>query len=300
MSDLFNKTFQLRREKFEEFFRKKIFEEIQETFHPELAKACIYSLSAGGKRIRPILLISAYLSRSQEELNFDVFYLASALECIHTYSLIHDDLPSMDNDDYRRGVLTCHKKFSEATAILAGDALNSYSFFLLSKISKKADLNLISDLIVLLHSGGGGPGMISGQIEDLNELKQNQFSLELLEKVHRQKTGALITSSLLMGNRLLEDYKDYEKLFQEYGQKLGILFQITDDIIDFEGSFEEIGKTPQKDEAQGKLTYPRLLGMERTKKIRDELTEELQNLGSKLSKNSFFQDLPEYIAKRKA
>lgn len=301
MNNSFSEILKSRQATFEEFFHKRIFKEIQGSFHPRLAEAAIYSLSAGGKRIRPILVLSAYLSRFSQDLDSDAFYMASALECIHTYSLIHDDLPSMDDDDYRRGVLTCHKKYSESTAILAGDALNSFGFFLVSKLAHKKDNTLLSDILAILHTGAGGPGMVSGQIEDLeNEAKKENVSLEVLERIHARKTGALITASLLIGNRLLEDYKEYEDLFREYGKKIGMLFQITDDIIDSEGSFEEIGKTPGKDAAKGKLTYPNFFGLEKTKRIRDQLTEELMVLGEKIETKAFFKDLPKYIAKRKA
>jgi geranylgeranyl diphosphate synthase type II len=283
---------------FEKFFKEEIFELIQKDFHPKLAEACIYSLDAGGKRIRPILAISA----SQFDItNFsrDSFLIASSLECIHTYSLIHDDLPAMDNDDFRRGIPTCHKKFSESTAILAGDALNSFAYYLLSKMERK---DLINKLIQLLHDGSGGSGMISGQLEDL-ELENNPdfFSEQALNTIHSKKTGALIHSSLLMGNLLHEDSSSTEVIFSEYGTKLGLLFQITDDIIDVEGNFEEIGKTPGKDSKNNKLTYISLYGLDKSKKIRDELTENLISIGTKLVnyKTSFFTKLPLYIATRK-
>lgn len=288
-----------RKESFDVFFTKSVIPEIQNAFHPKLAEACIYSLNAGGKRIRPILVLSAFESRLVNPTP-SAFFLASAIECIHTYSLIHDDLPSMDNDDYRRGVLTCHKKFSESTAILAGDALNAFGFFLLSKI-KDQDNDFHSDALKILHDGAGGPGMVSGQIEDLeNEAHPHQTDISILERIHRRKTGALIVASLLLGNRLHSDHKAYENLFQEYGEKIGLLFQITDDIIDTEGSFADLGKTPGKDEAKGKLTYPSFYGLMETKKIRDVLEQELKNLGNHLESKPFFSYLPEYIAKRKA
>ena len=131
---------------------------------------------------------------------------AAALECIHTYSLIHDDLPAMDDDDYRRGVLTCHKKFSESTAILAGDALNSYGFYLISQL-KTNDSELLIDILKLLHEGAGGFGMVSGQMEDLQlENNPNLFNEKTLDSIHNKKTGALIVASLLIGNRLTEDW----------------------------------------------------------------------------------------------
>jgi geranylgeranyl diphosphate synthase type II len=292
--------FKQRKDSFESFLQDVIYGEIRKLFHPTLAEASIYSLSAGGKRFRPVLAISAYtVGRSEENLK-NVHYIGTALECIHTYSLIHDDLPSMDNDDFRRGIPTCHKKFSESTAILAGDALNSYGFFLCSKISSNGDESIISDLLNILHNGAGGPGMVSGQIEDLeNESKHNQFSEEKLKSIHSKKTGALIIASLLMGNRLRPDYQSLKEYFLKYGEDLGMLFQITDDIIDEEGTFSELGKTPGKDSKSGKLTYPALYGMEESKRKKNRLKESLQEDASKLANDPFFFYLPDYIANRK-
>ncbi len=290
-----------RKQKFETFFHEIIFKELQKKFHPLLAEASIYSLNAGGKRVRPILAISAFLSSNSNDIADNVLYIASALECIHTYSLIHDDLPAMDNDDYRRGVLTCHKKFSESTAILAGDALNTFGFYLVSKIVAN-DNYLHHDILELLHEGAGGPGMVSGQIEDLQlENNPNLFSEETLASIHKKKTGALIVSSLLIGNRLSDNWKLKETAFRLYGEKVGLLFQITDDILDEESSFEELGKTPGKDAANGKLTYPSLYGMEKTKRLRDEIKQELISIAQTLedSNSIFFKKLPVYIAERK-
>ncbi len=292
--------FKQRKDSFELFLQDVIYSEIKNRFHPILAEASIYSLAAGGKRFRPVLAISAYtVGRNVNDLK-NVNYIGASLECIHTYSLIHDDLPSMDNYDSRRGMPTCHKKFSESTAILAGDALNSYGFFLCSKIPPNGDDAIVSDLLNLLHNGAGGPGMVSGQIEDLeNESNRNQFTEENLKSVHSKKTGALIISSLLMGNRLRSDYESLETYFQKYGEDLGLLFQITDDIIDEEGTFSELGKTPGKDSKSGKLTYPALYGMEESKRKKNRLKESLQEDASHLANDPFFFHLPEYIANRK-
>jgi geranylgeranyl diphosphate synthase type II len=318
----FQDALEFRKTSFEKFFQSVIFSEIKKTFHPLLAEACIYSLSAGGKMFRPVLAISAYISSSKDiDLERgDIYYLASALECIHTYSLIHDDLPSMDNDNYRRGILTNHKKFSESTAILAGDALNSFAFNLLKYVKNpyfdsflnpsldyddsmelEFDPFLHRDLIHLLHEGSGGPGMVSGQIEDIESEKLEKPTGDILHIIHAKKTGALITASLLLGNRLGSDWVDREAIFREYGEKLGLLFQITDDILDEESNLSELGKTPGKDKAKGKLTFPSLYGMEKAKKSRDQLTKQLKELSKNIIANSdkFFQFLPDYIAERK-
>ena len=291
-----------RKKEFENFLKETIYPEIQKNFHPKLAEACIYSLSAGGKRIRPILALQAFYSHQDSKSAREIFFLAAALECIHTYSLIHDDLPSMDDDDFRRGIPTLHKKFSESTAILAGDALNSYAFSLIAKVQSEKDYSLTSDLLNILHIGSGGSGMIAGQIEDL-ELENNPslFTESALHSIHQKKTGALILASLVLGNRLHSDYQSKEKIFKTYGEGLGLLFQITDDIIDTEGSFEEIGKTPGKDLVKGKLTYISLYGIEKSKALRDQIKFQLIELGIELDKNSqpFFKFLPEFIAERK-
>lgn len=297
----FIQLFNERKKTFETFFQEKIFSELKNKFHPLLAESCIYSLSAGGKRIRPVLAISAFLNNGSVDISTNVLLMGSALECIHTYSLIHDDLPAMDNDNYRRGVLTCHKKFSESTAILAGDALNSFGFYLPSQLDTK-DSELCRDILELLHNGAGGNGMVSGQIEDLlQENNPNLFKEETLVSIHRKKTGALILSSLLIGNRLTNNWKEKEETFREYGVKIGLLFQITDDILDEESSFEQLGKTPGKDAAHGKLTYPALFGMQKSKQLRDEIKQELVIISEKLEdENSlFFKKLPIYIAERK-
>lgn len=298
-ADLFSR----KRKDFEDFFYKDIFKEIETTFNPKLAEACIYSLKAGGKRIRPVLVIAGFQAGENLSDLKNAFFAGSGIECIHTYSLIHDDLPSMDNDDYRRGMLTCHKKFSEAAAILAGDALNSYGFYLISKlIAENGDTTLHRDIGVLLHEGAGGPGMVSGQMEDIQyENQPLEFTPEVLKSIHRKKTGALILSSLLIGNRLKKDWKEKERFFREYGEKIGLLFQITDDIIDEEGSFEDLGKTPGKDAAKGKLTYPALFGMDKSKLMRDEIKSELVELSIKIENQNeiFFKELPVYIAERK-
>ncbi|MCE9501585.1 MAG: polyprenyl synthetase family protein [Leptospira sp.] len=293
-----------RKESFEKFFRSEIYSLISTGFHESLAESCLYSLQAGGKRIRPVLLLSAFFSESLNELYLrNEFFLAASVECIHTYSLIHDDLPAMDNDDYRRGILTNHKKFSDGIAILAGDALNSLGFYLTSKVETlRNDPDLHKDLLTILHTGAGGPGMVSGQIEDINlENKKSDFSEYTLHKIHTKKTGALILSSLLLGNRLRKDWESRITPMINYGEKLGLLFQITDDILDEEGTREDLGKTPGKDLTKGKLTYPSLFGMTKTKNLRDEIKNELIEISGNIEPATeiFFKKLPVYIAERK-
>lgn len=273
-----------------------------------ITEACLYSLQAGGKRVRPIFVLNSYfdpeelLSLDSTSINHSVFLASLAVECIHTYSLIHDDLPAMDNDDTRRGKPTCHKQFDEATAILAGDTLNSLSFYLLSMMDTTDSLQL-RDSIQILHKGAGMEGMILGQMEDIEEEKKpNIHGREsILSSIHEKKTGALIESSFLLGNRLRKDWKERESTLSSYAKEIGLLFQITDDILDVEGNLEELGKTPGKDAKAGKLTYPSLYGMEKTKALRDESVSKAISLASDLPSlnHEFFLGLPKYIAERK-
>ncbi|TGM97369.1 polyprenyl synthetase family protein [Leptospira dzoumogneensis] len=295
------------KDRFEDHLENEVYPFFKKESAPELSAAMEYSLRAGGKRLRPILAFASF-----GKINKDSLSIGAALEFVHTYSLIHDDLPSMDDDDFRRGKPSLHKQFSEATAILAGDALQAYAFDWLTQIDS-SDKNLHKDLVRTLAKGAGAAGMVSGQMYDLL-LERNPSSLigtkeELLSKTHRLKTGALIQASFLMGNRLREDYQEREETISEYGAKLGLLFQITDDILDIEGTKEDLGKTPGKDGKSGKITYPSLYGMETCKQMVSDLVSELEELGSYLDTSSskieisefpeFFQSLPSNIGKRK-
>ncbi|GBF43349.1 geranyltranstransferase [Leptospira ellinghausenii] len=267
----------------------------------------MYSLKAGGKRVRPIFVLNSFfepnkLTQGIGSHNLSVLLASLAVECIHTYSLIHDDLPAMDDDDTRRGKPTCHKQFDEATAILAGDTLNSLSFYLLSMMDSE-DPFLIRDSIQILHKGAGLKGMIQGQMEDIEEEKNpsNRDRESKLLSIHEKKTGALIESSFLLGNRLRPDWKERESVLSSYAKEIGLLFQITDDILDVEGNLEELGKTPGKDAKAGKLTYPSLYGMEKTKSLRSDSVNKAITLATELSSmnHEFFLGLPKYIAERK-
>ncbi|WP_420890781.1 polyprenyl synthetase family protein [Leptospira levettii] len=295
-------------------YSKQIFDSFFESytlslFSPKtrITEACLYSLKAGGKRVRPIFVLNSFfepnkLSQNIQTKDHSVLLASLAVECIHTYSLIHDDLPAMDDDDTRRGKPTCHKQFDEATAILAGDTLNSLSFYLLSMMDTE-DPFLIRDSIQILHNGAGMKGMIQGQMEDIEEEKNpsNTNRESKLHSIHEKKTGALIESSFLLGNRLRPDWKERESVISSYAKEIGLLFQITDDILDVEGNLEELGKTPGKDAKAGKLTYPSLYGMEKTKSLRSESVKKAISLASELSSmnHEFFLGLPKYIAERK-
>ncbi|SES82682.1 farnesyl-diphosphate synthase [Oceanobacillus limi] len=224
---------------------------------PKLKESMLYSLEAGGKRLRPILLMASYETYGKESAK--VISSAIALELIHTYSLIHDDLPAMDDDSYRRGKLTNHKMFDEATAILAGDALLTYSFEIVSNDPLLSDKEKV-DIIKKLSECSGPNGMVGGQILDM-EAENRNVSLEELEKIHELKTGELlkfaITSGALLGNA---SPKQLEAL-EEFSYYLGLIFQVQDDILDVIGDQEKIGKTVGSDESNQKSTYPKLLGL---------------------------------------
>lgn len=265
-----------------------------------LKEAMNYSVAAGGKRVRPLFLLAVLDILKVEHC--EALTVGSIIEMVHTYSLIHDDLPAMDNDDTRRGKPTCHKQFDEATAILAGDTLNSLSFQLLSMMDAN-DPNLLRDSIQILHQGAGMTGMILGQMEDIEEEKNPSSNAResKLESIHEKKTGALITSSFLLGNRLRADWKEREFVLTRYAKEIGLLFQITDDILDVEGNLAELGKTPGKDAKAGKLTYPSLYGLEKSKLLRDQTLGKAISLAAELPSlhNEFFLGLPKYIAERK-
>lgn len=219
-----------------------------------------YSLLAGGKRIRPILLL-AVAEVLDVELE-SVLPLALSLEMIHTYSLIHDDLPAMDNDDFRRGNPSNHKKFGEAMAILAGDGLLNTAYALCFKACAKGDAYLRS--AQFLCECAGVNGMIAGQAMDI-QFSNGEFehTSETLEQIHRLKTGKLLLAPIIIPS-IIKNYKYYFEL-EEYAENFGLLFQITDDILDEEGSFEELGKSIGKDKAENKITFVKVYGLDGAK-----------------------------------
>jgi geranylgeranyl diphosphate synthase type II len=233
-----------------------------ETIH----RAMRYSLFAGGKRIRPILCMeAAYTAGGQIE---GVTACACALELIHTYSLIHDDLPALDNDDYRRGKLTNHKVFGDAMAILAGDSLLTLAFQVLAQLPLADDrkTRLIAELATASGTVGG---MIGGQVADL-EGEGKAPTAELLESIHRAKTGALLRASLRMGALYAGANAEQYTALSCYGEHIGLAFQIVDDVLDVEESSAALGKTAGKDAAQHKITFPAVYGLESSHRMAEE------------------------------
>ena len=235
---------------------------------PHLVESVLYSIQAGGKRLRPLLLLEL-LEAFGQELTEAHFQVAGALEMIHTGSLIHDDLPAMDNDDYRRGQLTNHKKFGEDLAILAGDALFLDPFGMIAA-SALPDAVKVS-LIFELSDASGSRGMVAGQVLDM-EGEHKQLTLAELQTIHANKTGRLLAYPFIAAGLILELQADIGQLLEKIGKKLGLAFQVRDDILDLVADFEVLGKTPQKDLVAEKSTYPALLGLEESKAL---LTSEL-------------------------
>ncbi|PJK17610.1 farnesyl-diphosphate synthase [Chryseomicrobium excrementi] len=235
-----------------------------------LKKSMIYSLEAGGKRVRPMLLLAVLEEFGTPlEKGLDV---ACALEYIHTYSLIHDDLPAMDNDDLRRGKPTNHVVFGEATAILAGDALLTEAFRLIAASSDYSAEQKV-ELLQLLAESAGALGMVGGQLMDM-EAEGKRVELEHLQTIHANKTGALLRFSILAGALLANaDQRELQALTR-YAEALGVLFQIQDDILDVTADSDQLGKTAGKDEAANKSTYPSLLTLEGALKERTQYHEQ--------------------------
>lgn len=235
---------------------------------PHLVESVLYSIQAGGKRLRPLLLLEL-LEAFGQELTEAHFQVAGALEMIHTGSLIHDDLPAMDNDDYRRGQLTNHKKFGEDLAILAGDALflDPFGMIAASALSDAVKVSLILEL----SDASGSRGMVAGQVLDM-EGEHKQLTLAELQTIHVNKTGRLLAYPFIAAGLILELQADFAQLLEKIGKKLGLAFQVRDDILDLVADFEALGKTPQKDLVAEKSTYPALLGLEESKTL---LTSEL-------------------------
>jgi len=269
-----------------------------ETEHPvSIHKAMRHSVFAGGKRLRPVLcmesgrMVAGSLPKKIEELG-------AALEMLHTYSLIHDDLPALDNDDLRRGRPTCHKVFGEALAILAGDALQTRAYEVLAKLEcpPEARVQIIEEIA---RGTGTIDGMIGGQVVDL-EAEHSQPTREMLEYIHRAKTAALITASLVSGG-LYAGAKDNEvRKLRAFGQSIGLAFQIVDDVLDVTQTSEQLGKTAGKDTAAQKATYPALFGVEESERKADSLVNaafsELDSFGERAEP---LKELARYLVERK-
>jgi geranylgeranyl diphosphate synthase type II len=268
-------------------------------YSADVVKAMRYSLFAGGKRLRPILCIAG--AEAVEGDAQSVLPVACALEMIHTYSLIHDDLPVIDNDDLRRGKPTNHRVFGEAIALLAGDGLLTKAFHLMTYTDPenrvKPDVSL--KVIGLISTAAGHEGMVGGQVVDIqSEGKEGDPSI--VKFIHTRKTGALIAASVSSGAILGGAGKDQLKDLTSYGKDIGLAFQVADDILNVEGSSQEMGKSVGSDARQGKITYPAVFGLERSKEIQKALVDRaLESLKSFEERADPLRQIARYIIKRK-
>lgn len=252
----------------------------QELYPEIIHQAMHYSVFAGGKRLRPILCLAAAEALGKEFK--PLLPVACALEMIHTYSLIHDDLPAMDNDDYRRGKLTNHKLFGEGIAVLAGDALLTYAFEVLSRYGEEQQKMVVWQVIREIVSAAGTTGMIGGQVVDLESEGKNLTDKELLIYIHTHKTGALFRASLRAGALLAGATADELNCLTIYAEKFGLAFQITDDLLDLFGDEKKLGKSIGSDAKNEKLTYPALYGVEQSRLIVRDAIEEAEKALKKL------------------
>lgn len=248
------------------------------SYPKKLQEALLYSLEAGGKRLRPLLVFQT-VEAFGKEVTEGVLACGAALEMLHTYSLIHDDLPAMDNDDLRRGVPTNHKVFGEALGILAGDGLLTAAFTLLAESNNPPEVKV--KLLQLLGEKAGNTGMIAGQTLDiLSEGKE--ISLGELKEIHRLKTGELLSFSFMAGGILAKKNEETLLLLEKIGEKFGLGFQIRDDLLDVLGNTKTLGKNTQQDALLKKATYPGLLGIDGAKEALRETVNEVKNLMAQL------------------
>ena len=268
--------------------------------YPEkLAEAMEYAVMNGGKRIRPILMymICDLFEKNNCKSYGKIKEIANALEFIHCYSLVHDDLPAMDNDDYRRGKLTVHKKYNEAIGVLVGDVLLTEAFGIIANSKSLGDKNKV-EIISKLSEYAGFFGMVGGQFVDM-ESENKKVEIDTLKYIHAHKTGKLLTAAIELPMIALDiEGKKREKMV-EYSKLLGIAFQIKDDILDIEGNFEEIGKK-SNDVQNEKTTYPSIFGLEKSKKLLQEYLEKAKKIiEDEFEGNQLFLELTDYFGNRK-
>lgn len=286
--------------------RKTLVEEALKKFMPEpsglagdVISAMNYSLFAGGKRIRPILCIAG--AEAVGGSSDDVLPVACAIELIHSYSLIHDDLPAMDNDDLRRGKPTNHKVFGEAVALLAGDGLLTLAFNLMAGygVDKKVEKTALLRVIELISSAAGYKGMVGGQVVDISyEGKDPEPAV--VEYIHTHKTGAMIAASVTAGTILAGGSEEESKSINRYGQQVGLAFQIADDILNIEGDRRAMGKEIGSDKVRGKITYPSVFGITESKTIQKRLIKQaIESLNRFDKRAEPLRELARYIINRK-
>ncbi|MEE9442667.1 MAG: farnesyl diphosphate synthase [candidate division Zixibacteria bacterium] len=254
-----------------------------------LHKAIRYSVMAGGKRLRPVLALAAY--EACDGTGQEIYKAAVALELVHTYSLIHDDLPCMDDDDFRRGKPTLHKKYNEAIALLAGDALHDFAFRLMAETGN-------AEVVLELAKAIGTGGMLGGQMADL-EAEGRNLNLDEVEFIHNHKTGKLIRGAVRIGSILANADNEKLQAITQYGEKIGLAFQIIDDILDIEGDAELLGKPIGSDSKNNKATYPSVIGLDKSHEKAGQLIEEAIDLvESTIPKSGNFVTIGRFIGGR--
>ncbi|MBL4673868.1 MAG: polyprenyl synthetase family protein [Arenicella sp.] len=265
---------------------------------PERLRAAMrYSTLSGGKRFRALLVYASGLAVGAPLARLDT--VAAALECIHAYSLIHDDIPAMDDDDLRRGQPTSHIKYDEATAILAGDALQTLAFEMIASASSDLSDAQARSIGLKLAISSGQIGMVGGQILDI-QATHCQLNRDALENVHRRKTGALINAAVICGALCSDDTSELQlSSLSDYADNLGLAFQVVDDILDIESSTQELGKPSGSDVENGKATYPALIGLQESKKLAQTLYQEsIVSIAAISDNTSLLEDLAQLVVKR--
>ena len=277
----------------------ELLENYRSKYPEKLAEAMEYAVMNGGKRIRPILMymICDLFEKNNCESYDKIKEIANALEFIHCYSLVHDDLPAMDNDDYRRGKLTVHKKYNEAIGVLVGDALLTEAFGIIANSKKLGDKNKV-EIISKLSEYAGFFGMVGGQFVDM-ESENKKVEIDTLKYIHAHKTGKLLTAAIELPMIALDIEGEKREKMVEYSKLLGIAFQIKDDILDIEGDFEEIGKK-SNDVENEKTTYPSIFGLDESKRLLQEYLEKARKIISDdFNGNQLFLELTDYFGNRK-
>lgn len=277
-------------------YLETLFRDSSNQFEASLYEAMRYSLLAGGKRIRPVILVE--IGRLFKANIDELLPFAAGLEMIHTYSLIHDDLPAMDDDDLRRGIKTNHIVYGEALAILAGDSLLNSAYELLTEVCFKSSKSRHIEALMILSKAGGRKGMISGQVADIQSENQ-EADKDTLDYIHQHKTSALLTAPFVMGGLIGQaDQRDLV-ILEQLGQKMGLIFQITDDILDIESNEEKLGKPIGSDEKNKKMTYPAIYGLDQSKlKVKSLHEEAIELLSSLDQETEFLEQLLNFFTTR--
>ena len=277
-----------------EFINSYLKKELVKGIPQKLFDAMHYSLNAGGKRIRPILLLESAKACGKENIN-DILDVALAVEMIHTYSLIHDDLPSMDNDDLRRGKPTCHKVYGEAIAILAGDGLLTYAFEKISSVKDIYAEKLLNVINILAHNTGIY-GMVAGQAADILAEKEKSFTD--INFIHENKTSKFLSACCQIGAVLADAEESKERALKNYGLYIGMAFQIWDDVLDEIGDTEKLGKTAGKDRENNKLTFVSIYGLEKSREIaKDYVNRALKELEI-IENRKILEEIAKFIINR--